>query len=126
MRTKGCHLAAGIRRMESQTLPLPRVLSMGALSGKRWDRRNDLTNECRSLIRLLSYTIDSLCEGNEYSEKNIRNIRSLITSLSSLKKVAEEHESMILDAPAMDFVDDASGNRYFAVRHCELERFSEK
>ena len=84
------------------------------------------TVSTRNLIRILTFTIDILCDDSEPSEKKLRNIRLLILSLSTFKVLAEQRESGQVEIPDQNFVDDLNGTRYCAVSNWELERFSEK
>jgi len=111
--------------MENTVLPFPNAIG-GVYPMGRQNRRPDLVAECQHLIRILSFTIDSLCEDSEPNEKKLRHIRALISSLTSLKQVAEEHEHRIAGIPDLRGIDEINGTRYFAVNTCELERFSEK
>jgi hypothetical protein len=78
-------------------------------------------DECRNLIRVLSYAIDTLCRECDGDERKIMHIREMIASLSTLNSIIA----------AMDIRHSCPGelpsdtqNAYVAVRSCELERFS--
>jgi hypothetical protein len=94
--------------------------------GRNLDRENACNGEYRNLIRILTFTIDILCDDSEPTEKKLRNIRLLILSLSTFKVLAEQHESGQVEIPDQNFVDDLNGTRYCAVSNWELERFSKK
>jgi hypothetical protein len=112
--------------MENQTIAFPNPIFLPADHAGMADRGQDYTSMRRELIRLLNFTIDSLCEGSEYTERDHRNIRSMITSLSAVQRLTGKNESHPDDVPVRNFVDDLNGTRYVAIRSCELERFSEK
>jgi hypothetical protein len=82
-----------------------------------------IAEECRNLIRVLSFTIDSLCIDCQGSELKLRYLRSLIASLSTLNSLSGETGKHDLSD---DFMEDNTGTRYYSVRDCELERFSAK
>jgi len=81
----------------------------------------DIAEECRNLIRVLSFTIDSLCSECWASDLKLRYIRALISSLSTLNALSEGKDCQL---PAADYLEDINGTRYVSVRDCELERFS--
>lgn len=82
-----------------------------------------IAEECRNLIRVLSFTIDSLCIDCQRSDLKLRYMRSLIASLSTLNSLSDE---MGKHGSAHDFMEDGAGTRYYSVRDYELERFSAK
>jgi hypothetical protein len=82
--------------------------------------------ECSNLIRILSFTVDSLCDDNFEDERKLRNIRTLIATLSSMKTLAEDLEFRCSGKKTPGCLDDINGVRYFAVNTYELERFSAK
>jgi hypothetical protein len=82
--------------------------------------------ECRNVIRILSFTIDSLCEGHFEEDRKLSNIRSLISSLSTLESLADALEFRLAGVPEPDRMKDINGVHYIAVSTCELERFSAK
>jgi hypothetical protein len=112
--------------MENQMISYHNPMNPLALREKNRDREHDYRSEYRNLIRILTFTIDTLCDDSEPSEKKLRNIRSLITSLSTLHVLADQRESLQVEIPDQNFVDDLNGTRYCAVSNWELERFSEK
>jgi hypothetical protein len=112
--------------MENQMTTIKSPVSLASAPALRWHPDHHLIHECRNLIRILCFTIDSLCEDSEISERKLRSIQSLISSLSTLRDLAEEYESRIAGVQPRNFVDDFNGTRYYAVSTCELERFSEK
>ena len=79
----------------------------------------------RNLIRILSFTIDSLCDDTFDDDRKIKNIKALIASLSALESLAGPRLSSAGATGACRF-DTAGGMPYIAVRTCDLERFSVK
>jgi hypothetical protein len=113
--------------MENQMIVFPnQAVNLPEGSTLQWENKPDLIPECRNLIRTLVHTVDLLSEDRKNHERKLRNIRFLITSLSALKRLAEEHESCLADVSLGNSVDNPDGTRYIAVSTCELERFSEK
>jgi len=88
-----------------------------------YDCEDDVADECRNLIRVLSFTIDSLCSEGVASEKKLRHIRALISSLSTMNALSDENDP---GTHRQEYIEDVNGTRYFSVRNCELERFSAK
>jgi hypothetical protein len=82
--------------------------------------------ECRNLIRILSFTIDSLCDDSGEDDRKLRNIRSLIAALSTVESLAEDLGFQLTGVPAPVYRDDINGVHYIAINTCELERFSVK
>jgi len=82
--------------------------------------------ECRNLIRILSFTIDSLCDDSSQDDRKLRNIRSLIAALSTVESLAEDLGFQLSGAPAPVYRGDINGVHYIAINTCELERFSVK
>lgn len=87
------------------------------------DDEDAIAEECRNLVRVLSFTIDSLCIDCQGSDMKLRHIRSLIASLSTLNSLSLETGKHVT---SQDFMEDTTGTRYYSVRDCELERFSAK
>jgi len=83
---------------------------------------DDISEECRNLIRVLSYTIDSLCCECSHSELKLRYIRALISSLSTLNTLSPERNVPCAEEGLVDI----NGARYVSIRSCDLERFSAK
>jgi len=93
---------------------------------KMLDGQENFTSECRSLIRVLSYTIDSLCIDCDGESINAVNIRSLISSLNTMKSLVSELENKWPVTTTQDFFEDTNGTRYISVRNYETECFSAK
>ena len=84
---------------------------------------DDISEECRNLIRVLSYTIDSLCSECSNSELKLRYIRALISSLSTLNTLSPDRDHVL---SAGEGLVDINGTHYVSIRSCDLERFSAK
>ena len=112
--------------MENQMIANQNPFNRLNLAGRNVDRETDNNCEYRNLIRILTFTIDTLCNDSDQGEKKLNNIQSLISSLSILHFLVEQRESQRAELLAQNFVDDLNGTRYCAVNNWELERFSEK
>ena len=86
----------------------------------------EFRQECRNMIRILSFTIDSLCENNFENDRKLQDIRTLIATLSTMRALAEDVELRFSGLSTPGYFADINGERYVAVNTCELERFSAK
>lgn len=88
---------------------------------------DNLTGECRNLIIVLSRKIEALCHECRVDPDRVTHIRSLTASLITLNSLLRGLEEERLYQPGSGVFEDAQGNRYRAVRNCDLERwFNEK
>jgi len=102
-----------------------RAISSGFM--KKWNYNEDLTEECRHLVRILEKKIDVLCDDGNGDKEKVTRIKSLIPMLSAMSDLLSEIKSRKTVRIALDdFMQDDRGFTYISVRNSELERFSAK
>jgi hypothetical protein len=88
---------------------------------------DNLTGECRNLISLVSQKIETLCHECCEDPDQVKHIRSLTASLTTLSSLLKTLEQEHLYSRGSDVFEDALGIKYRSIRNCDLERwFSEK
>ena len=103
--------------------------SHGVASGlmKKWARDENLSDECRHLVRVLERKIHALCEEEAGNYDEISRIRSLVPTLSAMGDLLHEIKPRANSVISLDdFMQDDRGFTYVSVRNSELERFSAK
>ena len=94
---------------------------------KKWDPEENLTDECRHLIRVLAKKLDILCDEEVGDCEQITRIKSLVPALSTMNDLLHEIKPRKMTRTALDdFMQDDHGFTYVSVRNSELERFSAK
>jgi hypothetical protein len=102
-----------------------RAISSGFM--KKWNPDENLTEECRHLLRILEKKIDVLCDDGNGDKEKVTRIKSLVPVLSAMSDLLSEIKPQKMARTALDdFMQDDRGFTYISVRNSELERFSAK
>jgi len=94
---------------------------------RKRDPDENLTDECRHLIRVLVKKIDALCDEEVMDREQITRIQSVVPALSAMSDLIYEVKPRNIPRTVQgDFMQDDRGFTYVSVRNSELERFSAK